>query len=84
MYHIQWEKKAIRQLKKFQTSERLLISEAVMALEKWPDCTNVKSLVNHKYGYRLRLGRFRIFFDVGLSLNIVMIEEVKKRDEHTY
>ncbi len=84
MYHIQWEKKAIRQLKKFQTSERLLISEAVMALEKWPDCKNVKSLVNHKYGYRLRLGRFRIFFDVGLTLNIVMIEEVKKRDEHTY
>jgi mRNA interferase RelE/StbE len=84
MFHIQWEKKAIRQLKKFQTSERLLISEAVMALEKWPDCMNVKSLVNHKYGYRLRSGRFRIFFDIGLSLNIVMIEEVKKRNEQTY
>jgi mRNA-degrading endonuclease RelE of RelBE toxin-antitoxin system len=84
MYRIQWEKKAVRQLKRFQVPDRLMISESVMNLEKWPDCPNVKSLVNHKYGYRLRVGRFRIFFDVETTVSIVSIEEVKKRDEHTY
>jgi mRNA-degrading endonuclease RelE of RelBE toxin-antitoxin system len=77
-------KKTIRQLKRFQVSDRLTISESVMNLENWPNCPNVKSLSNHKYGYRLRIGRFRIFFDIETTVSIVSIEEVKKRDEHTY
>jgi mRNA-degrading endonuclease RelE of RelBE toxin-antitoxin system len=44
----------------------------------------VRALVNHKYGYRLRIGEWRVFFDVKQHLEIIEIEEVKKRDEHTY
>lgn len=85
MYQIIWEKQALRQLKKIrQITERSMIFNAVLTLENWPDCQNVKKLVNHQHDYRLRAGRFRIFFDVSEALNIVKIEEVKKRDEHTY
>ena len=46
---------------------------------------NVKALTDHAYGYRLRVGNYRVFFDfVGSDVCIVSIEEVRKRDERTY
>lgn len=54
-------------------------------LKAFPNCANVKRLTNHLYAYRLRVGDYRVFFDFqGGEARIVSIEEVKKRDEHTY
>ena len=84
MYKIQWLPKAYRQLRKIVSKKvKLSILDAVDALEKWPDCKQVKSLKNRD-GYRLRVGRWRVIFDVTTKLEIVEIQEVKKRDEHTY
>ena len=60
------------------------IVKAVEGLERWPECGNVKRLTNHKNDYRLRVGRYRVFFNVHAQIEIVMVEEVKKRDERTY
>jgi mRNA-degrading endonuclease RelE of RelBE toxin-antitoxin system len=49
-----------------------------------PSCTGVKALTNHEYGYRLLVGRYRVFFDFDGEGRIVEIQEVKKRDENTY
>ena len=43
----------------------------------------MKSLVGHEYGYRLRVGRYRVLFDFDSVVKIVSIEEVRKRDERT-
>lgn len=45
---------------------------------------NVKALTNHEYGYRLRVGHYRVFFEFDGAVRIVSIEEVRKRDERTY
>jgi mRNA-degrading endonuclease RelE of RelBE toxin-antitoxin system len=46
---------------------------------------SVKTLINHQYMYRLRVGRFRVFFDLEQKeVKIYLIQEVKKRDERTY
>ena len=46
---------------------------------------NVKVLTDHAYGYRLRVGNFRVLFDYqGGDVCIVSIEEVRKRNERTY
>jgi len=47
-------------------------------------CQNIKVLKNHAYGYRLRVGRYQVLFDWQEIVKIVEIQEVKKRDEHTY
>ena len=65
-------------------SDRNAVYDAVGTLADWPVSRNVKTLTNNKYAYRLRVGRFRVLFDVGESVRIVEIQEVKKRDEHTY
>ena len=41
-------------------------------------------LVNHRNEYRLRVGRYRVLFDVHTEITIISIEEVRKRDERTY
>lgn len=54
---------------------------------EWVDLSkarNVKALAHHEYGYRLRVGNYRVFFDFDGAVRIVSIEEVRKRDERTY
>jgi mRNA-degrading endonuclease RelE of RelBE toxin-antitoxin system len=46
-----------------------------------PPCANEKRL-SVRNDYRLRVGKWRIIFTA--ADEIVCIEEVKKRDEHTY
>lgn len=86
MFKIEWEKKALKQLLKLrnkQTADR--IRKATREeLPEYEKSRNVKALNNHIYQYRLRVGHYRIFFDVKEDLKIVAIEEVKKRDERTY
>ncbi|MCA1787490.1 MAG: type II toxin-antitoxin system RelE/ParE family toxin [Desulfobacteraceae bacterium] len=83
MNKIKWRKKALRQLRKIKDREtRSTIKNAVGTLTFFPDCRNVKRLVNHQYNYRLRAGHWRVFFTE--AFEIVHIEEVKKRDERTY
>lgn len=83
---IEWQDKAFKQLKKIKTkSDRDKIVLASRHLANFPQCKNVKALVNHKYHYRLRVGNFRLLFNIKLEkVEMVSIEEVKKRDEHTY
>lgn len=86
MNSVEWKEKAWKQLKKIgdrKLKERILSASGT--LSAFPDCTNVKALVNHQYPYRLRVGDWRLFFSVeNGEITIVFIEEVKKRDEYTY
>lgn len=84
MYRIQWKRKAQKQLLKITSRHAEQIAEAVDSLAAFPECSNVKALTNHAYGYRLRVGRYRVFFNADTTVEIVAIEEVKKRDERTY
>jgi mRNA-degrading endonuclease RelE of RelBE toxin-antitoxin system len=85
MFKVAWKEKAYRQLTKIgNRQDRETVYDAAGNLVDWPDCRNVRPLVNHKYGYRLRVGRYRVFFDVRDMVRIIEIQEVKKRDEHTY
>ena len=85
MYDIDWKPKAIKQLNKIgDKADRVAIRDAVGDLAYFPECSGVKRLRNHCYGYRLRTGRYRIMFDVNEMIKIIDIQEVKKRDESTY
>ena len=84
MYHVEWRPKAYRQLRKIDdggTQRR--IYDAVGALANWPCCSGVKAL-RGRGDYRLRVGRWRVIFEVLRSVRIISIEEVKKRNERTY
>jgi len=84
MYEVMWEKKAFKQLMAIEHAQRKTIVHAAAGLQSWPACSNIKRLAGHQYAFRLRVGRYRVFFDVDSAVRIIRIEEVKKRDEHTY
>ena len=85
MYKIDWKTKAVKQLDKISDRDtRKEIRNEVSNLSDWPNVQHVKKLANHKYDYRLRVGRFRVFFDISDAVRIIHIEEVKKRDDRTY
>ena len=60
--------------------------EAVDDLRAFPNSRNldVKALKSYKYGYRLRVGRYRVLFDFDGTIKVIAVQEVKKRDEQTY
>ena len=85
MNAINWQPKAVRQLRKVDAHAgkqiRAAVSSELIDLSK---ARNVKALTNHEFGYRLRVGNYRVFFDFDGAIRIVNIEEVRKRDERTY
>ncbi len=85
MNAINWQPKALRQLRKIDVRSEKQIRMAVSTeLIDLSEARNVKALTNHEHGYRLRVGSYRVFFDFDGAVCIVSIEEVKKRDERTY
>jgi mRNA-degrading endonuclease RelE of RelBE toxin-antitoxin system len=60
------------------------ILSATHGLSMFPACTNVKRLIDHEPTHRLRVGNWRILFNVFEEISIIRIEEAKKRDESTY
>jgi mRNA interferase RelE/StbE len=81
---ILWEKRAIRQMRKIPMKERSIILMEVGTLSGWPSTRNVRALKDQPYPYRLRVGRYRVFFSVESDLRVLKIEEVKRRNERTY
>ncbi len=82
---IKWHKRTLKQLGKIPQKERSVIVGAVKNLLQEHGKRQVKTLTNHEYDYRLRVGRYRVFFDIEHGeIKIYLIQEVKKRDEHTY
>jgi len=85
MYSIDWKPKARKQLFKIKDiSVQKRIIDAVDTLVDFPKCPSIKRLENHRHQYRLRVGGYRVLFDARTSIRIIEIQEVKKRDEHTY
>ena len=83
MKEVIFQRKALKQLRKIPIGAQ--IRAKCDELAYFPFCQNVKSLVNYKYPYRFRVGDYRVFFEIiGETMNVVSIEEVKKRDERTY
>ena len=75
MNTIKWHAKALRQLHKIDRQDNIAIRFAVNTLTDIPDCQGVKTLTNHRYGYRLRVGRYRVLSDYDGEVRIVEIQQ---------
>ncbi len=86
MKTIQWNNKARKQMKKVPGNYQEAIFQSVDKLADFPNSEglDVKALRNHKYDYRMRVGRYRVLFDDKEQVQIIAIQEVKKRDNRTY
>ena len=86
MNEIIWHNRARKQIKRIPKQYRESILDCVDQLVTFPKCErlDITDLKNHRYDYRLRVGRYRVLFDYTNVVKIIRIQEVKKRDERTY
>ena len=83
--NITWKPKARKQLRRLPIDRQQQIYGAVTALEDMPDVSaDIKKIRGTEDVYRLRVWRYRVIFGFYEKIQIVEIQEVKKRDERTY
>lgn len=61
---IELRKSALKDLEKLDKSVKNKIIKAIQNLQKFPDVSNCKKLTDFDPAYRLRVGDYRILFDV--------------------
>lgn len=81
---IHWAKKALKQASRLDRQTQTKIFTAVDELKEMPNTRNVKALVGHEYGYRLRVGNYRVLFDWDGGIRVIEVQEVKVRNGNTY
>jgi mRNA interferase RelE/StbE len=57
-------KSAIKDLKRISQDDKRKIHSTILTLSKFPNISNIKKLTNFEPAYRLRVGNYRILFDV--------------------
>lgn len=55
---------AIKDLKSINDPFKASIHNKILELKKFPDVQNIKKLTNFEPAYRLRVGNYRILFDI--------------------
>ena len=68
---IELRKNAIKDLKNISEPFKSNIHHKILELQKFPDIQNVKKLTNFEPAYRLRVGNYRILFDVADDVIII-------------
>ncbi|MBI4009269.1 type II toxin-antitoxin system RelE/ParE family toxin [Candidatus Roizmanbacteria bacterium] len=82
MYKILLSKKADKELEKFAAKESLTILKKIHKLSfPLPDFLNIKKLAGLKYGYRLRIGKVRIIFEIDHDSKIIWIRKIGYRKD---
>lgn len=71
--------KAIKDLSKIHKAEVSKIFSKIEKLEKFPHVPNLKKLTNFEPPYRLRVGNYRVLFDV--EDDTLTVYRVKHRKE---
>ena len=57
-------KSAVKDFNKINEPYKSTIKEKIKTLENFPDIQQIKQLKNHDPKYRMRVGNYRILFDV--------------------
>jgi len=71
--------KAIKDLSKLDKAEAKKILSKISELEHYPHIPNIKKLTNFEPPYRLRVGNYRVLFDI--EDTTITIYKVKHRKE---
>ena len=75
--NIIFEEKALKQLNKLTKKD----GKKIKTLKDFPNTLNTKKLKNYYPPYRLRVGIYRVLFDVDND-NVIIFEILKRKDAY--
>jgi mRNA interferase RelE/StbE len=76
---VEIDSKALKDLTKIHKQEVKKIFSKIELLENYPDVSNIKKLTNFEPPYRLRVGDYRILFDI--KDDVITVYRVKHRSK---
>jgi mRNA interferase RelE/StbE len=71
--------KAIKDLSKIHKQDVKKILSKIEALEEYPEVANIKKLTNFEPPYRLRVGNYRVLFDI--EDDVITVYKIKHRSK---
>lgn len=74
-------KSAIKDLKGIDLSHKVKIHQKILDLKEFPNIPNIKKLTNFEPAYRLRVGDYRVLFDVQKN-NILIGRVLHRKDSY--
>ena len=80
MYEVVFTKKAAKQVRNLQDAHRRKLKEIIVALSGNPFSYPYKKIRGEEHTYRIRVGQFRILYEVDDENNRVVIFKVERRE----
>lgn len=80
-FRIEWKKSTRKDLRKLPASTEERIIEAVENLAENPFPHGVEKLSGSQHAYRIRLGDYRIVYEVVNELKLIEIQRVRHRKD---
>ncbi len=75
------KKAAAKDIQKISEPFKTKIKQKIRELENYPNIPNIKKLTNYTPTYRLRIGDYRVLFDMDMDKEIITIGRIKHRKE---
>jgi mRNA interferase RelE/StbE len=79
MYHLRIKRSAERDLKKLPRSLFLRINQQILALRQDPRPSGVRKLQRNLEGWRIRVGDYRVLYQIDDEAQVVTIFRVRHR-----
>ena len=80
-YKINWKKSATKELKRIDKSKIRILVQAVNQLAFEPHPPGSKKLSNSECTYRIRIGSYRIIYDIYENENSIIIIRIRHRKD---
>mgnify|MGYP001773277165 CR=1 FL=1 len=81
-FKILYAKSVYKDIKKLDQNTKLKIKKSIEKLENFPNISNIKSLKSHPLAdYRLRVGDYRVLFDVDWDNKKIYILKIGHRKD---
>lgn len=75
------KKAAAKDIQKINEPHKTQIKNKIKELEKYPHIANIKKLKNFTPTHRLRVGDYRVLFDINFDNETIAIGRIKDRKE---
>jgi mRNA interferase RelE/StbE len=80
-YHIEFTRPAQKEFAKLDPVVKQRISDAVVELEKNPRPSGCVALKGYKSTYRIRIGKFRVIYEVQDKVLLILVIRIAKRED---
>ena len=84
MYKPVYSKRFEKQIRKFPEKEQIKIIEKIISCLENPRAIALRIVTTKPPIYRLRVGEYRVFFELDNQTNIIIVTEVERRTTQTY